>query len=46
MRSVEYMLRRDSSYSLESLVFTTFQTLCQDLSFIDSMKTTLEFSAE
>ena len=46
MRIVEYMLRRDSSYSLESLVFTTFQTLCQDLSFIDSMKTTLEFCAE
>lgn len=46
MLIVEYMLRRGSSYSLESLVFTTFQTLCQDLSFIDSMKTTLEFSAE
>ena len=46
MYIVEYMLRRDSSYSLESPIFTTFQTLYQDLSFIDSMKTTLEFSIE
>lgn len=46
MHIVEYMLRHNSSCSLESLVFTTFQTLSQDLSFIDSMKTTLEFSTE
>lgn len=46
MHIVEYMLRHNSSYSLESPIFTTFQTLCQDLSFIDSMKTTLEFSIE
>ena len=46
MYIVEYMLRRDSSYSLESQIFTTFQTLSQDLSFIDNMKTTLEFSTE
>ena len=46
MHIVEYMLRHNSSCRLYSLVFTTFQTLCQDLSFIDSMKTTLEFSTE
>ena len=46
MYIVEYMLRHNSSYRLESLVFTTFQTLSQDLSFIDNMKTTLEFSNE
>ena len=46
MHVVEYMLRHNSNCSLESLVSTTFQTLCQDLSFIDSMKTTLEFSTE
>lgn len=46
MYIVEYMLRHNSSCSLESLAFTTFQTLSQDLSFIDSMKTTLEFSIE
>lgn len=46
MHVIYYMLRHNSSYSLESTVFTTFQTLCQDLSFIDSMKTTLEFSIE
>ena len=46
MYIVEYMLRHKSSCILESLAFTTFQTLSQDLSFIDSMKTTLEFSTE
>ena len=46
MYSVEYMLRHKSSCSLESPIFTTFQTLCQDLSFIDNMKTTFEFSTE
>lgn len=46
MHIVEYMLRHKSSCSLESLAFTTFQALSQDLSFIDSMKTTLEFSIE
>lgn len=46
MNIVEYMLRHKSSCILESPIFTTFQTLCQDLSFIDSMKTTLEFSIE
>lgn len=46
MHIVEYMLRHKSSCILESLVFTTFQTLSQDLSFIDSTKTTLEFSTK
>ena len=46
MYSVEYMLRHKSSCSLESPIFTTFQTLSQDLSFVYSMKTTLEFSTE
>lgn len=46
MYVVEYALRHDSSGSLESPVFTTFQTLNQALSFIDSMKEAFESSVE
>lgn len=46
MYVVEYVLRHDSSDSLESPVFTTFQTLSQALSFIDSMKEAFESSVE
>ena len=46
MYVVEYALRCDSSGNIENPVFTTFRTLDQALSFIDSIKDKFKYSME
>lgn len=46
MYVVEYAIRHDSSDDIENPVFTTFRTIEQALSFIDSIKSTFKSSME
>lgn len=46
MYVVEYAIRHDSSGNIENPVFTTFRTLDQALSFIESIKDTFKSSME